>query len=104
MPGRDETLEKLDALISRMDVYLDRDQNSATQTVIHHTAGATSWHVASVVASFFAIIFLAIMWGHFEREMNKQEAAEQAQIDQLKAWSDIYRGKIATLETKSKGQ
>lgn len=93
----DDLLDRLDSLTERIDGLLEL-RSGNVQNVIHHTSGTTAWHIASVVSAFAALIFLIVTWGHFEREMNKHESLEQAQIDQLKAWSDIYRGKFAAIE------
>lgn len=79
--------DHVNLLVTRLDAVLQQDNKGTTQTVIHQHAGMQAWGVAAVVACFFTFLGLILF-----------AMVVIPELHDLKAWSDIYRSKIYTLE------
>lgn len=89
-----EHVRRLDASVASfvecIEVLKEQQKNfgnANTQTVVHQQAGMGAWSIAAVVACFFTFLGLILF-----------AMVVIPELHDLKAWSDIYRSKIYTLE------
>ena len=107
MSVQNETLAKIDALVQRMDAYLEREIATGQTNTIRVDGGIVA--TISCVAMLFVVLALMIFesrsYNDLSRKVDK-EATElrqelTPQLDQLRAWNDVNRGKIAVLEART---
>jgi hypothetical protein len=84
-----DSREEVRSLTAAVRDLVNRDTNTNTTTVIHKTAGMGHWGAAAVTACFLTFLGLILF-----------AMVVIPELHDLKAWSDIYRSKIYTLEKK----
>lgn len=85
----DVLIDRVNALTDTIDKLIRHESSTTTQTVIHKSSGVGPWAAAAICACFFTFLGLILFALVVIPEMHD-----------LKAWSDIYRSKIYTLEKK----
>lgn len=103
---QDETLAKIDALVERMDAYLEREINSVQSNTIRVDGGIIA--TISCVAMLFIVLGLMIFESRSYNDLSRKidnSAAQirqeiNPQIDQLRAWSDVHTKDIARLQAQ----
>lgn len=85
--GARDTIPELVSRIDGLIAILEAQDNKSHITVTHTQAGLSGWNVAAVCACFFTMFALIIAL-----------IVIVPDVHDLRAWRDIFSGKIARLE------
>ena len=94
--GIEHYAHQIDSLVGRLDALIELQQNRNHFVVTQKQDGMGAWGGFAVAACVSTLVLMVA----FIIIENRSYTHLDAQIDQLKAWNDINRAKLAGLEAK----
>lgn len=97
----DELAGSVETLVHRLDVVLDHmGKGNTTQTVIHKSSSAGFIAGFAVACCIGSVVYAYNETNRLRDDMKTQVKALQDDQRDLKAWSEVLRGKVSRLEAE----